>query len=113
MKACAEKAISKNNDDVVVVDVEKCTGCGDCVSACPYGMIDLNSENIAYKCDYCGGDPACVKECQPGAILYAEGDKEIRKLRGIQMKQRIQSGSIEQERHSMGLSILERARGVE
>ena len=26
---------------MIRVDVEKCLGCGDCVEACPAGLIDL------------------------------------------------------------------------
>ena len=70
--ACQVGAISRNDLDVVVVDEEKCTGCGDCVQACPYGMIELNDRGLAFKCDYCGGDPACVRECEPGALVYGE-----------------------------------------
>jgi len=36
----------------------------------PGHMIDQDAEELAYKCDYCGGDPACVKECVPSAIVF-------------------------------------------
>ncbi|MBW1963469.1 MAG: 4Fe-4S dicluster domain-containing protein, partial [Deltaproteobacteria bacterium] len=60
LKACPEKAIYKDENQVVLIDQEKCNQCGDCVAACPYGMIELKGGGFAYKCDYCGGDPACV-----------------------------------------------------
>jgi len=105
--ACLQRAISKNEDGVVVVDRDKCDGCGDCVVACPYGMIQQNAQGRVYKCDYCGGDPACVKECYPGALVYLEADEELLKLRTSQMKQRIMSGFPETKRYQFGLKLLE------
>lgn len=57
-----------------------------------------------------GGDPACVKECEPGALVYPEAEKKVLKLRGVQMKQRIESGSPEEKRHQLGLNLLAEAR---
>ncbi len=106
LKACPEEAIYKDENEVVLVNREKCTGCGDCVEACPYGIIEQDTEGLAYKCDYCGGDPACVKECYPGAIVFQSEDKELRKLRGLQMKQRTASGSPSEKRHQLGLNLM-------
>lgn len=36
------KAISKNEYGVVLIDYEKCIGCGYCVAVCPYGVPQLN-----------------------------------------------------------------------
>ncbi len=104
-KACPEDAISRNADDVVVVDAEKCTGCGLCVTACPYGMIELVG-SVAAKCDYCGGDPACVKECFPGALVFQEKTPELVKIKGLQMKQRSNDGSPAEKRDRLGRAIL-------
>jgi len=106
MQACPENAIHRDTLDVVIVDQEKCVGCGECVEACPYGMIEMDGENKAYKCDYCGGDPACVKECEPGAIIFVEPDKKMRKQRALQMKQRFQSGPPEGKRTHLGSKLL-------
>lgn len=67
-KACPAKAIGRDQETgVVKVDPELCTGCGDCVKACPLGVIKVVDKK-AYKCDLCGGDPLCVKECPVGAL---------------------------------------------
>lgn len=110
LKACPEEAIYKDENEVVLVDRQKCDGCGDCVTACPYGMIEQDDKGLAYKCDYCGGAPACVKECSPAAIVYQAQDKEMRKLRGLQMKQRIESGSSGEKRHNLGKMIMTAAK---
>ncbi len=38
-----------------------------CVDACPFHAIRMNGE-AAWKCDFCGGDPECVKACVTVAI---------------------------------------------
>jgi len=104
-KACRFDAISRNEDDVVVVDADRCTACGECVEACPYGMIELLC-GVAVKCDYCGGDPACVKECFPGALVFQEKTPELVKLKGMQMKQRMLDGSPAEKRENLGKAVL-------
>lgn len=104
LAACPEGAISKNESGVVLVDAERCTGCGSCVEACPYGMIRLPEGGAAMKCDLCGGDPACVKECEPGALVYAEPDKDQLKARALQMKERAE-GDLEAKWISRGKAI--------
>ncbi len=39
--ACPTKALSQMNYEAPVVDVQKCTGCGHCISACPLGALSL------------------------------------------------------------------------
>ncbi|MFQ6100373.1 MAG: 4Fe-4S dicluster domain-containing protein [Anaerolineae bacterium] len=52
---------------------DDCIGCSACVDACPFGMVALHPETgLPLICDLCGGDPACVKRCVTGAIVYEE-----------------------------------------
>jgi Fe-S-cluster-containing dehydrogenase component len=67
VEACPDEAIEKRNDGVVVLDVNQCTGCQSCISACPYDAIDFDHiEGIARKCNLChhridnGLVPACA-----------------------------------------------------
>jgi len=82
MPACpVEGAIYKRDDGLVIIDPEKCTGCKNCVDACPWGRIYFNeSLNIAQKCTGCahlldGGEwkiPRCADSCPTEAIKFGE-----------------------------------------
>lgn len=110
-KSCPAEAIYRDENDVVQIDAEKCTACGECVSACPYGMIGQDQAQPAYKCDLCGGDPACVKECFPAALSFQEKTPELLKLKGAQMKQRSTEGCPAEKRNRLGKALLSLSRG--
>ncbi|MCP4692664.1 MAG: 4Fe-4S dicluster domain-containing protein [Desulfobacterales bacterium] len=109
LEACPEDAIIRNERGVVAINAGKCNGCGDCVAACTYGMIEQYGSGIAYKCDLCGGSPARVAECNFGALVFKEADKISRKLRGEQMKKRLAAGSAKHKRFNLAESILKEA----
>ena len=57
----------------ILLAAESCIGCAACVDACPFGVATVHPETgLALICDLCGGEPACVKRCATGAILYAD-----------------------------------------
>lgn len=57
----------------VIVNADKCIGCGFCVGSCPWGLVAIDPHTRkAIKCDLCGGDPACVKECPENALLFTD-----------------------------------------
>mgnify|MGYP002682374296 CR=1 FL=1 len=54
----------------LVVIQRKCTGCGVCVSACPFGAIDLkDTAEINAACRMCG---LCERSCPEKAIMRLE-----------------------------------------
>lgn len=61
----------------IIVDNEKCNGCHWCITACQFGAISLDPEKgVAIVCDYCNGDPVCVKYCPfDGALTYTTIDE--------------------------------------
>ena len=73
---CPVEAISiDESTGLVVMDEDLCTGCLECVSACPYGGIFWYEElDKILRCDLCGGDPECVKFCATKAIQWVEVD---------------------------------------
>ena len=50
------------------VDVEKCTGCNDCVQLCPLEAIQLKDNVAVIDEDTCTECGLCVYECPNGAI---------------------------------------------
>jgi anaerobic dimethyl sulfoxide reductase subunit B (iron-sulfur subunit) len=76
---CPTGAITKRPEDgIVVVDRDKCNGCRDCFSACPYGAPQFGSDGIMQKCDFCldlGREPVCTASCPAEALKFGTLDK--------------------------------------
>jgi Fe-S-cluster-containing dehydrogenase component len=68
--ACPENAISINSKTGArVIDESACTGCKMCIEVCPFDMMFFcRDRNVAIKCDFCDGEPQCVKFCPTGAL---------------------------------------------
>ena len=59
----------------VVVDTNACTGCGNCITACPLHALSFDADkSVVFKCELCGGDPECVKWCDRGVLILREVD---------------------------------------
>ena len=74
IESCPTNALSKDPDSgAIVLSPEACTGCRNCVKACPYGGVGFDSSaGKPLICDLCGGDPQCVAVCSlPHAITYS------------------------------------------
>ncbi len=79
MEACPTGALFKTEFDTVVVQQDICNGCGYCVPACPFGVVDLSTlDGKAHKCTLCydrlkgGLEPACAKSCPTDSIQFGE-----------------------------------------
>ncbi len=75
--ACPEKAISRNNQGIVLVDKDLCIGCQACLEACPFGAMQFDYQReIAVKCDLCierlaeNKQTACMSVCPTGCIQF-------------------------------------------
>ena len=79
LEACPTGAIFRTEFDTVVVQQDICNGCGYCVPACPFGVVDLDEvDGKAHKCTLCydrlkgGMEPACSKACPTESIQFGE-----------------------------------------
>ena len=85
VKVCPSGALFYTQYGTVGLDVEKCIGCKECVSACPFEVprYDKATDKIA-KCDMCFSRldndliPACVKACPTGALQFGDKDKMLK-----------------------------------
>ncbi|HDI11118.1 MAG TPA: 4Fe-4S dicluster domain-containing protein [Candidatus Acetothermia bacterium] len=66
---------------IVVIDKERCKGCGLCIDACPFGVLGFSQEynssgyQVAYMAhpDRCTGCAICAQVCPEVAIeVYRE-----------------------------------------
>ena len=77
LETCPTGALFRTEFDTVVVQQDICNGCGYCVPACPFGVVDINqSDGKAHKCTLCydrlkgGLEPACAKACPTDSIQF-------------------------------------------
>lgn len=81
LQACPTGAIIRTELDSVYVQPDVCNGCGYCVVACPFGVIDRQAhDGRAWKCTLCydrqrsGMEPACAKVCPTESIQFGDVD---------------------------------------
>ncbi len=55
----------------IIVDVERCTGCSECLDSCPFASIEIK-DNKAFINEYCQLCSACLGVCPEGAIVETE-----------------------------------------
>ncbi|XJZ27202.1 4Fe-4S dicluster domain-containing protein [Bacillota bacterium Lsc_1132] len=92
-KVCPERAISYTDFGTVVIDHDKCVGCGYCVQNCPFEIIalkefkDKNGDTYrkSFKCTMCtdrleeGLQPACVTTCHTGSLEFGSKNAMLKK----------------------------------
>ncbi len=55
--------------DIIKINEEKCTGCGDCMIGCPEGALQVIDGKARLISDlFCDGLGACIGTCAQGAI---------------------------------------------
>jgi formate dehydrogenase iron-sulfur subunit len=82
LDVCPTGALFRTEFGTVVVQQDVCNGCGYCVPACPYGVIDRREDDgRAWKCTLCydrlgaGMEPACAKACPTESIQFGPLDE--------------------------------------
>jgi formate dehydrogenase iron-sulfur subunit len=101
LDVCPTGAIFRTEFGTVVVQPDVCNGCGYCVPACPYGVLDKREDDgRIFKCTLCydrlgvGQEPACAKACPTESIQFGELD-ELRARAGERVEQLHQAGVVE------------------
>ncbi|MBN1855508.1 MAG: 4Fe-4S dicluster domain-containing protein [Dehalococcoidia bacterium] len=76
LEACLTGALYRDEESgLVLVDQEKCIGCGTCMLVCPFGAIRKDEQTgKIVKCDGCldRETPRCVSVCPNGALVIVE-----------------------------------------
>jgi formate dehydrogenase iron-sulfur subunit len=82
LDVCPTGAIFRTEFGTVVVQQDICNGCGYCVPACPYGVLDKREDDgRIFKCTLCydrlgvGQEPACAKACPTESIQFGVLDE--------------------------------------
>jgi formate dehydrogenase iron-sulfur subunit len=82
LDVCPTGSLFRTEFGTVVIQPDICNGCGYCVPACPYGVIDIREEDgRAFKCTLCydrlkeGQTPACAQACPTESIQFGELDE--------------------------------------
>ena len=85
LDVCPTGALFRTEFGTVVVQQDVCNGCGYCVPACPFGVIDRREDDgRAFKCTLCydrlgdGLEPACAKACPTDSIQFGAARRAAR-----------------------------------
>jgi formate dehydrogenase iron-sulfur subunit len=89
LEVCPTGALFRTEFGTVVVQQDICNGCGYCVPACPFGVIDQRKgDGRVFKCTLCYDrlrddlEPACAQACPTQSIQFGVLDELRVRARG-------------------------------
>ncbi|WP_335933224.1 4Fe-4S dicluster domain-containing protein [Streptomyces sp. PTD5-9] len=98
LDVCPTGSLFRTEFGTVVVQEDVCNGCGYCVPACPYGVIEQRPQDgRAFKCTLCydrlgaGQEPACAKACPTESIQFGPLD-ELRERAALRVERLHEAG---------------------
>ena len=98
LEVCPTGALFRTEFGTVVVQEDVCNGCGYCVPACPFGVIDQrHGDGRAWKCTLCYDrlkadlTPACAQACPTRSIQFGPLD-ELRAHAGARVSMLREAG---------------------
>jgi formate dehydrogenase iron-sulfur subunit len=106
LDVCPTGSLFRTEFGTVVVQEDICNGCGYCVPACPFGVIDrrrgeagvIKNAGLAQKCTLCydrigeGMEPACAKACPTKSIQF--GDLDVLRERAAERVDVLQQAGV-------------------
>jgi formate dehydrogenase iron-sulfur subunit len=98
LEVCPTGALFRTEFGTVVVQEDVCNGCGYCVPACPFGVLDKREpDGRVWKCTLCydrlkdDKEPACAQACPTNSIQFGELD-DLRQRAGERLEQLVEAG---------------------
>jgi len=98
LEVCPTGALFRTEFGTVVVQQDVCNGCGYCVPACPFGVIDQRrGDGRVWKCTLCYDrlkgnlEPACAKACPTRSIQFGPLE-ELRQRADLRLGTLIEAG---------------------
>ncbi|MEO6213261.1 MAG: 4Fe-4S dicluster domain-containing protein [Vicinamibacterales bacterium] len=100
LEACPTGSIVRTEFGGVFIQPDICNGCGYCVVACPFGVVDRRPDDgRAFKCTFCydrqkvGLQPACATACPTQSIQF--GEIETLRRRAVERVEELRTRGIE------------------